>query len=372
MPGDSVASRYIELVADGVIERDPAQEAIVSQLDRLNLAIANMRLASKSSSLGWLFARNRKRAEIVKGLYIHGSVGRGKTMLMDFFFRACPAHRKRRAHFHEFMADVHDRIGAHRSAVKQGRAQGDDPIAPVAAALAQEAYVLCFDEFSVTDITDAMILSRLFSALFEHGVVLVATSNVVPDDLYRDGLNRSLFLPFVDLLKQHVDEVSLDADRDYRLGRVSNMPAYLTPLSLKTTALMNKVWSKLADGGKGVPDSIEIMGRMLIVPAATDDAARFSFDDLCRQPLGARDYLAVARRYRTILIDDVPILRDGERNEAKRFINLIDTLYDNQNKLFVSAEAEPDQLYQAKSGTETFEFERTASRLIEMRSDNWL
>ncbi|MEL6436139.1 MAG: cell division protein ZapE [Pseudomonadota bacterium] len=372
MPGDSVASRYIELIEDGVIERDPAQEAIVEQLDALNLAIGSMRLASKSSSLGWLFARKQQSNDIVKGLYIYGSVGRGKTMLMDFFFRACPAKRKRRAHFHEFMADVHDRIRAHRAAVKAGTAKGDDPIPPVAEDLAQEAYVLCFDEFAVNDITDAMILSRLFTALFERGVVLVATSNVMPDNLYMDGLNRSLFMPFVDLLQRHVMVVSLDADRDYRLGRLSNTPTYITPLGLKATTKMNAVWAKTTGGMKGEAIALEVMGRDVHVPSATVDAARFSFDDLCRTPLGARDYLAIARRFRTILIDDVPVLRDRERNEAKRFINLIDTLYDSNTRLIVSAAAEPDALYQAASGTEAFEFARTASRLTEMRSDDWL
>ncbi|MEM1377794.1 MAG: cell division protein ZapE [Pseudomonadota bacterium] len=372
MPGDSVASRYLEIVADGIIERDPAQGDIVEQLDRLNVAIKGIRLSSKSSSLGWLFARKKQKSDIVKGLYIHGSVGRGKTMLMDFFFRACPAHRKRRAHFHEFMADVHDRIGAHRAAVKAGTAKGDDPIPPVAQALSQEAYVLCFDEFTVTDIADAMILSRLFTALFERGVVLIATSNVVPDQLYMNGLNRSLFLPFIDLLQAHVNVVSLDSQRDYRLGRLTNTPSYLSPLSLKTTTKMNASWAKLTGGSDEANVGLEVMGREIAVPHSTVDAARFSFDDLCRKPLGARDYLAIARRFKTIMLDDVPVLGDTDRNEAKRFINLIDTLYDNENQLIISAGAEPDDLYQASSGTEAFEFARTASRLTEMRSDDWL
>ena len=261
LPGDSVAARYHEIAEDGVIERDAAQEAIVLQLDALNTAIANRRLASKSSSLGWLFARKSRDNNIFKGLYIVGSVGRGKTMLMDFFFRACPAKRKRRCHFHEFMADVHDRIGAHRKAVKAGTAKGNDPIPPVAKALAQEAYVLCFDEFAVSDIADAMILSRLFTALFQEDVLLVATSNVDPDQLYKDGLNRSLFLPFVDLLKNYVDVVSLDAQRDYRLGRLESVKRYLTPLSLKTTTRMNAIWAKVTAGLDVKPATIEVSGR---------------------------------------------------------------------------------------------------------------
>ncbi|MEO1747930.1 MAG: cell division protein ZapE [Pseudomonadota bacterium] len=372
LPGDSVAARYHEIAEEGVIERDAAQEAIVAQLDALNTAIANRRLASKSSSLGWLFARKRRDDELVKGLYIVGSVGRGKTMLMDFFFRACPAKRKRRCHFHEFMADVHDRIGAHRKAVKEGTANGDDPIPPVAKALAEDAYVLCFDEFAVSDIADAMILSRLFTELFKQGVVLVATSNVEPDQLYKDGLNRSLFLPFVDLLKSYVDVVSLDAQRDYRLGRLESAKRYLTPLSLKTTTQMNAIWARVTAGLDEKPTTIEVSGREIHVAHAARDAARFSFDELCRQPLGARDYLAISKRFRTLVIDDVPVMREGDRNQAKRFINLIDTLYDTQVTLFVSAEAEPDALYQANTGAEAFEFARTASRLIEMRSDDWL
>lgn len=372
MPGDSVASRYHEIANDGVIEPDAAQETIVAKLDALNAAIVNIRLASKSSSLGWFFARKRQEKETIKGLYIVGSVGRGKTMLMDFFFRACPAKRKRRCHFHEFMADVHDRIGAHRAAVKDGTAKGDDPIPPVAKALAQDAYVLCFDEFAVNDIADAMILSRLFTALFQEGVVLVATSNVDPDDLYKDGLNRSLFLPFVDLLKQHVSVASLDARRDYRQGRLSTERRYLTPLSLKTTTRMNAVWAQVIAGLEEKPTSVKVSGREIQVAHAARDAARFSFDELCHRPLGSRDYLALSKRFRTLVIDDVPLMRESDRNQAKRFINLIDTLYDAQVVLFVSAEAEPDDLYQASSGAEVFEFARTASRLIEMRSDDWL
>ncbi|WP_306120626.1 MULTISPECIES: cell division protein ZapE [unclassified Roseitalea] len=364
--------RYRELVREGVIVADPAQETLAERLDRLNKAIASVRLASKSSSLGWLFAKKAPRRDQVRGVYIHGSVGRGKSMLMDFFFRACPSRRKRRAHFHDFMADVHDRIAAHRAGVKDGSAKGDDPIAPVVAAIAEEARVLCFDEFTVTDIADAMILSRLFAALFQHGVVLVATSNVAPDDLYRDGLNRGLFLPFVDLLKDHADVFSLDAERDYRLGRLARTPLYRTPLGPETEMAMEATWVALTGGIATPPDAITVKGRQITVPAAAFGAARFGFADLCETPLGARDYLTIARSYHTLMVENVPVIGDGKRNEAKRFINLIDTLYDNRNKLVVSAAAEPGELYQARSGTEAFEFERTASRLIEMRSEDWV
>ncbi len=371
-PGDSLIDRYREIAADGAIVLDQAQEALVARLDALNSDIAAARLASKSSSLGWLFAKRAPRRNQVRGLYIHGSVGRGKTMLMDMFFRACPEKRKRRAHFHDFMADAHDRIAAHRRALKEGAVKGDDPIPPVARALADEAKVLCFDEFTVTDIADAMILSRLFSALFERGVVLVATSNVPPDDLYRDGLNRSLFLPFIDVLKAHTEIFNLDAQRDYRLGRLAETPLYRTPLGPETEMAMEAAWMQLTGGAPSPSTEIRLKGRAIPVPAAAFDAARFTFADLCEAPLGARDHMTIARSYHTLMVENVPVIGPAQRNEAKRFINLIDTLYDNRNKLVVSAAAEPDDLYAGTSGTEAFEFQRTASRLIEMRSRDWL
>jgi cell division protein ZapE len=371
-PGDLVRARYDALAAEGKLDPDPAQEALASRFDALNEEIGSLRLAAKSSSLGWLFAQRAPKPGAVKGLYIHGSVGRGKTMLMDFFFAACPAKRKRRAHFHDFMADVHDRIGAHRKALKAGHVKGDDPIPPVARALADEARVLCFDEFSVTDIADAMILSRLFNALFSHGVILVATSNVAPDDLYKDGLNRSLFLPFVDVLKAHAQVMSLDADRDYRLDKLSRTKLYVAPLGAAADRALDDVWTRLTGGLTPHREMIEVKGREITVPAVAMGAARFGFADLCEKPLGARDYLAIARNYHTIFIERVPVLHDNRRNEAKRFINLIDTFYDNRIRLVVSAEAEPHELYKAKTGTEVFEFDRTVSRLIEMRSEEWV
>jgi cell division protein ZapE len=370
--GHTVRALYDALAADGKLDPDPAQEALASRFDALNEEIGSIRLASKSSSLGWLFAKRAPKPDAIKGLYIHGGVGRGKTMLMDFFFRACPAKRKRRAHFNDFMADVHDRIAAHRAGLKDGSATGDDPIPPVARALAGEARVLCFDEFSVTDIADAMILSRLFKALFAHGVILVATSNVVPENLYKDGLNRSLFLPFLDTLKAHVDVIGLDSDRDYRLDRLSETQLYITPLGAEADRAMDDAWQRITGGAPAHHEVIEVKGRLLTVPAVAMGAARFAFADLCEKPLGARDYLAIGRAYHTICLEQVPVLRDGQRNEAKRFITLIDTFYDNRIRLVVSAAAEPHDLYRAKSGTEAFEFNRTVSRLIEMRSEEWI
>jgi cell division protein ZapE len=372
-PHSTVAQRYAHLVATGEIADDPAQRKIIAALDRLIDEIRAKRLQRKSSALGWLFAKSRAAPELVTGLYVHGGVGRGKTMLMDLFFEMVPVRRKRRVHFNAFMADAHDRIQKHRLARKNGEAKEDDPIPPVARALADEAWVLCFDEFSVTDIADAMILSRLFSALFANGVVLVATSNLAPDDLYRDGLNRQLFLPFIALLKRHAGVMALDSPTDYRMEKLNRMPVYLTPLSVDAERLMDEAWEVVTRGKPDASDAVAVKGRQVVVPRAAGAAARFSFADLCDAPLGARDYLAIADKYDTIFIDRVPVLDQTRRNPAKRFILLVDTLYDRHIRLFISAEAPPQGLYQGRPGvTEAFEFDRTASRLIEMQSREWL
>ena len=368
----TVRQRYDHLVETGAVERDPAQERVVAALDRLTDEISAKRLAQKSSALGWLFARSKQPRETVKGLYIHGGVGRGKTMLMDMFFELLPARRKRRVHFNDFMADVQDRIQKHRQARKQGTVKEDDPIPPVARALAEQAWVLCFDEFSVTDIADAMILSRLFSALFSNGVVLVATSNVAPQDLYRDGLNRQLFVPFIGLLERNAEVLTLDADKDYRQEKLNRLPVYVTPADAAADRALDEAWRAMTQGKPTAEATLTLKGRQLVVPRAAGDAARFSFADLCEKPLGARDYLAIAGRFSTIFIDHVPVLGEGKRNEAKRFILLIDTLYDHRMRLVMSAAAPPEGLYIAKRGTEVFEFERTASRLVEMQSRDWL
>ncbi|TJV01618.1 MAG: cell division protein ZapE [Mesorhizobium sp.] len=368
----TVRQRYDHLVETGAIERDPAQERIAAALDRLTSEISAKRLAHKSSALGWLFARKRETRDVVKGLYIHGGVGRGKTMLMDMFFELLPVRRKRRVHFNDFMADVQDRIQKHRQARKNGEVREDDPIPPVAKALAEQAWVLCFDEFSVTDIADAMILSRLFAALFASGVVLVATSNVAPENLYSDGLNRQLFLPFIAILERHAQVLSLDSDKDYRLEKLARTPVYVTPADAAADRALDEAWQTMTRGTPTAATSLMLKGRQVIVPAAASDAARFSFADLCEKPLGARDFLAIAGRFSTVFVDHVPVLGEGKRNEAKRFILLIDTLYDHHTRLVVSADAPPQELYVAKRGVEVFEFERTASRLIEMQSRDWL
>jgi cell division protein ZapE len=359
------------MIAAREIELDPAQMLLADRLDALEKALSATTLASKSSALGWLFGK-AKPADPVRGVYIHGEVGRGKTMIMDMFFRSASVAPKRRVHFHAFMAEVHERIGAHREAVKAGTAKGDDPMPPVAADLAKTAKLLCFDEFSVTDVADAMILSRLFKAMFAEGVVLVATSNVAPDDLYRDGLNRGLFLPFVDELKRHVDIVRLDAAEDYRLAAIGEDNLYVSPLGPEADARMDAAWTVLLAGQKPAPASLSVKGRIVTVPAAGNGAARFSFDDLLKRALGAQDYLAIAKRFHTVMLDRVPVMAEAERNEAKRFITLIDTLYDAGRRVVISADAPVEELYRGRNGTEVFEFARTISRLTEMRSADYL
>lgn len=369
---ETVTDAYAARVASGEFSLDPAQAELAKRLDRLLIEVGNRRLAKKSSALGWMFARKNKSQKPPRGLYVHGAVGRGKTMLMDMFYELVPANRKRRAHFHDFMADAHARIHKHRQKLKAGEAKQADPVPPVAGQLIAEAWVLCFDEFSVTDIADAMLLSRLFEQLFKRGCVLVATSNVEPGDLYRDGLNRQLFLPFVDLLKQHVDVLNLDARTDYRMETTTRLPVYHQLSEDEGDGAMDLAWTRVTAGKRTSPETVEVKSRLVNVPDAAAGAARFSFADLCETPLGASDYAAIAERYHTIFVDRVPVMQQADRNAAKRFIILIDTLYDRKSRVFISAAAAPDALYQASGGHESFEFARTASRLNEMQGEVYL
>jgi len=365
-----IAQGYRALVSDRGFEFDPAQAELAWKLDALSAGLEDYRPEPKPGAFGWLIGH--KAAEPPRGLYIHGPVGGGKTMLMDMFFDAVTGPSKRRAHFHAFMADAHARLHRWRQALKRGEVVGEDPIAPVAAELAREASLLCFDEFSVRDIADAMILGRLFAALFAAGVVVVATSNVAPDDLYRDGLNRALFLPFIAMIEERLDIVELDARTDYRLEKLKRAPVYYSPIGPKADAALDAAFLTLTGHDRGEPLEIELLGRHLDVPQAIDGVARFDFDALCRRPLGASDYLKIAQRFHTIIIDRIPALAESERNEAKRFIILIDALYDMRVKLIASAAGEPKTLYAGADGAEAFEFARTASRLYEMRSADYL
>ncbi len=310
----------------GRIEADPAQRQIAFALNALAERLQTHRLSRKSSHLGWFFAKKTTPEEPLKGIYIHGSVGRGKTMLMDMFFRCVSVERKRRAHFHSFMQDVHARIHAVRSAPANGK--GRDPIEIVAEQLFDEAWLLCFDEFSVTDIADAMILGRLFSALWKKGAVVVATSNVEPVNLYKDGLNRALFLPFIDQLLSQMDVLRLDARTDYRLEKLGDEQLYFTPNDEAARAALDRLWDRMANGAPPLPRDLAVLSRTLTIPIAGWGVARFTFEQLCGAPLAANDYLAIARAFHTVIIDDVPVMDEANRNEAKRFITAIDIFYE--------------------------------------------
>jgi cell division protein ZapE len=369
---ETFSTRYAALVAAGKIEADPGQATLARHLTVLEWRLDQHRLARKSSSLGWLFGKREPAGAPLKGLYVYGEVGRGKTMLMDLFFETSAVVRKRRVHFHEFMGDVHERVHVYRQEMKNGEAGENDPIQRSAAAIAEESWLLCFDEFHITDIADAMILGRLFTKLFELGVVMVATSNLAPGDLYRDGLNRALFLPFITLLERQCAVVRLDARVDFRLEKLTGVPTWYVPDDAKADAALDETWRRLAGNHAGLPHELMVRGHVVRVPKAAMGVARFSFDDLCAQPLAAADYLKIAHEFHTIVLDHIPVMDYADRNEAKRFIILIDTLYDHAVKLLASAQAQPDELYVSTEGYEVNEFKRTASRLIEMRSQAYL
>jgi cell division protein ZapE len=369
-PSPSFRAQYQSLVTSGAIEPDPAQAEAAEALAGLEQRLSSYKPPRKQGLLGRLFAD--KNGGPPRGLYIHGEVGRGKTMLMDLFFQHSPVAHKRRAHFHEFMAEVHERIYGFRQNIARGEIADGDVIALTAASIFDEAWLLCFDEFHVTDIADAMILGRLFSRLFDLGTVVVATSNVAPDDLYKGGLNRALFLPFIAQIADHMDVLRLDARTDFRLEKLAGVKMWLVPADRDAAAALDKAWVKLTGNAPCKPRDIAIKGRVLHVPCSAHGVARFSFADICEKPLAASDYLRLAHDYHTILIDRIPVMAYAERNAAKRFITLIDTLYDNAVKLMASAEADPVSLYTAAEGAEANEFKRTSSRLIEMSSESYL
>jgi cell division protein ZapE len=371
-------ARYDALVLAGAIERDGAQVEALEALARLARTLASNRTA-RGRAMGFSFAgralplfrwraARTTTATTTRGLYLWGPVGRGKTMLMDLFFETLDLEDKRRAHFHAFMADVHDRL--HR-ARQQGNG-ASDPVARVAKELAREARVLCFDEFSVADIADATILARLFSALFAYGVVVVATSNVEAARLYEGGRNRDLFLPFVALLQQRMDCVELVARTDFRLEKQRFAETYLTPANKAAGRKIDALFLALTHGARAEPMTLRVKGRRVEIPRATARVARFEFEEICGRPLGASDYAALAARFDTILVENVPSMDLERRNEAKRFITLVDVLYEAKVKLVVSAQSEPQGLYRADHGHEAREFERTVSRLNEMRSGEWV
>ncbi len=366
----SVKTAYQDRLAAGELAPDTAQAAAVDALSHLEGELNA--LSEPGFSARFL---HRKR-EPPRGVYLHGPVGRGKSMVMDLFFASAPVARKRRVHFHAFMGEVHGLIDAWRKGdaaarkARFGQAKGDDPIAPVAHRLAEAARLLCFDEFHVTDIADAMILGRLFEALWGEGVVIVATSNRAPDTLYADGLNRQLFLPFIAMLKARMAVICVGGPKDFRLDRLKGAQVYFSPLDAPARAGFDALWARLLDGAEETGETLEVMGRKLRLPHTAGGHLRASFVSLCGLALGAQDYLAMAKRFHTVFLEDVPTLTPELRNEAARFVSLIDALYEARCKLAVLAEAEPEALYPAGDGS--FEFERTVSRLQEMRSAGYV
>ncbi len=343
---------YRRMVAEGALKEDPAQHEVLPEFERIRSALAT------PVKKGFF----RKSPEPPKGVYIWGGVGRGKSMLMDLFVQHLGDIPARRVHFHAFMQEIH-------AAIHEVRKTGvEDAIAPVAADVASSVRLLAFDEMQITDITDAMIVGRLFEALFAGGVVVVTTSNRHPDNLYENGLNRDLFLPFIALIKQRMVVHELVSPTDYRQDRLGGQQVYFTPINAETRATMNDVWNDLA-GGPGEPLILHVKGREVELPAFRNGVARTRFHDLCGKPLGPGDYLAIAEAVKVLMIDDIPVLSRSNFNEAKRFVTLIDALYEARVRLICSAAAKPEMLYLEGEGT--FEFERTASRLREMQSADW-
>jgi cell division protein ZapE len=369
-PPASFRAHYQALVFSGAIEPDAAQEEVAEAFAGLEQRLARYKPPRKPGLLGRLFAD--KDDAPPRGLYVHGDVGRGKTMLMDLFFQQSAVEHKRRAHFHEFMAEVHERIYGFRQNIARGEIADGDVIALTAASIFDQVWLLCFDEFHVTDIADAMILGRLFAKLFELGTVVVATSNVAPDELYKGGLNRARFFALIAQIYGHMDVLRLDARTDFRLEKLAGVKMWLVPPDAAADAALDKAWVSMTGNAPCKSRDISIKGRVLHVPCSAQGVARFSFADICEKPLAASDYLRLAHDYHTLMIDRIPVMDYAERNAAKRFIALIDTLYDNGVKLMASAAAGPLSLYVASEGNEANEFKRTSSRLIEMSSESYL
>jgi len=367
---------YRALVAGGELAADPSQEQAARRLQTLwhELRGYDPPPLKPASAGNGLLGRLRRRGKTdllapvgtPKGLYLVGEVGRGKSMLMDLFFDTAEVARKQRIHFHRFMQTSHARVFAWRKA----NPNGSDPIPPLADTIAAEAALLCFDEFQVNDIADAMILGRLFQALFARGVVVVATSNIPPRDLFKGQPGRDAFLPFIALIEQRLDIVMMDAGRDFRREQMRGMRIWHVPPDAFSRRALDEAFAALTGGTTPHPVTLTVMGRALAVPVAAEGVARFDFATLCGTALGAGDYLAIATTFHTLILDGIPRLSPDNYDVARRFIVLVDTLYDQRVKLLASAEAVPDQLY--RRGENAKMFERTASRLDEMQSEAWL
>ena len=369
---DGPLAAYRALTRAHTLRHDPAQELAAEKLQSLHNALQGYEPATGQGGWRERFGMRRRRELPPQGLYLFGGVGRGKSMLMDLFFDSAPAKQKRRTHFHAFMLEVHDRWHRWREDRANGRVgnRDDDPMPFLARSMADAGWLLCFDEFHVVDVADAMILGRLFTALFDLGVVVVATSNWPPDDLYKDGLQRARFLPFIDLLKERMDVLELDSGLDYRMARLRQHPVYHYPLGRASSRALAHAFDELTDCARGRTDSLKIKGRTVPVPRTARGVACFAYEDLCEQPLGAADYLAIAQRFKTVIIDGVPRFGEAKRNQAKRFMTLIDALYEHRTKAVIAAEAEPQRLFDTES--HAFELDRTVSRLMEMQSAEYL
>ncbi len=371
-PASGPLPAYRDLIAQGELAADPSQEDAARRLQALWGQLRGYDPPKDRASgldgglLGRLFRRRVEPPEVPKGLYLVGEVGRGKSMLMDLFFASAEVARKQRIHFHRFMQSAHARVFAW----KQENPNGTDPIPPLADTIAASASLLCFDEFQVNDIADAIILGRLFQALFARGVVVVATSNVTPDDLFKGQPGRDAFLPFIALMKTRLDVVSMVSGRDFRRERMRGLRTWHVPADDFSRRALDEAFAHLTGGVAPHAETLTVMGRALPVPVTAEGVARFDFSALCGTPLGAGDYLAIATKYHTLILDDIPRLSPDNFDEARRFIVLVDTLYDQQVKLVASAGAVPDQLY--RRGENARMFERTASRLDEMQSEDWL
>ncbi|HEX2561964.1 cell division protein ZapE [Phenylobacterium sp.] len=364
----ALSTAYEARLARGEISPDAAQAQAVAALSRLEADLA-------ASEPNGLLSRFRK-PESQRGVYLWGPVGRGKSMVMDLFYETAPAAKKRRTHFHVFMGEVHRLVDAWRKGdaaarkARFGQAKGDDPIPPVADVVAPQARLLCFDELQVTDIADAMILGRLFEALFARGVTLVATSNRPPDELYKNGINRQLFEPFIDMLETRCEIVRVAGAHDYRLDRLRAAGTWFAPNDPDNARQFGALWASMLNGDEELGETLEVLGRKISLPHAAGGQLRATFSSLCGVALGPNDYLAIAERFHTVFLEGVPKLVPARREEARRFVTLIDALYEAHARLIVLADAEPSKLYPEGEGA--FEFERTASRLEEMRSADWL
>ena len=363
---------YRARLASGELTTNPSQALAAERLQGLWVSLRGYDPAPRRPAHGF-FARlrGRKRADDIPedrphGLYLVGDVGRGKSMLMDLFFETAEVRRKRRVHFHQFMQEAHRRSHAWR----REHPDGGDPIPPVADAIAAEAALLCFDEFQVTDVADATVLGRLFQALFARGVVVVATSNTKPQDLFLGQPGRDAFLPFIELICQHLDVLELGGPRDWRRQRLRGAVTWHVPADDRADRALDEAFAALSGGAPARSERLRVMGRDLLVPLAAGSVARFDFDALCGQPLGAGDYLRLAGQYSALVLDGVPRLSPANYDLARRFIVLVDALYDHRVKLLASAAAQPDQLYERGEGARAFE--RTASRLEEMRSEAYM